>query len=462
MMEVFAGFLEHTDHCIGRLLDFIDSLGELDNTIVLVMSDNGASAEGGPNGSFNEHYFFNLVPESLAENLRRIDDLGTPRAYNHYPWGWAWAGNTPFKRWKRETHEGGVIDPLIVSWPARLGTPGETRHQYVHAIDVFPTLLELIGITPPGEIAGVTQSPIEGVSFAATLTDVDAPSTHVTQYYEMFGSRALYHDGWKAVAFHPLPTVDYGDGLDPRAPFDADQWELYHVAEDLSEIDDLAVKEPDKLQEMIARWWAEAERFNVLPLNNQPGRHADQRHRRDRYIYHPGIGSLPELAAPNLRNRGFHIVAELDVPTDTTVDGVIVCHGGPAGGYALYVTNSRLHFVHNLLGATVTTVSASVPLPPGRRVNARAVFTPTGQHQGDLELYYDDVPVAAGHLPHTTPVTFGVEGFTVGYQRGAAVSDAYEPPFAIDHDVLRRVVIDGIGPAHRDPVGEARAAAAQQ
>ena len=284
MMEVYAGFLEHTDHCVGRVLDFVDALGELDNTIVLIMSDNGASAEGGPQGSFNEMYFFNFVPESLEENLRRMDDLGTPRAYNHYPWGWAWAGNTPLKRWKRETHEGGVTDPLIFSWPAGLGTPGQTRHQYVHAIDVLPTLLELIGVTAPDEINGVRQSAIEGFSFASTLRDGDAPETHHTQYYEMMGCRALYHDGWKAVAFHPLPSVDYGDGRNPRAPFDEDQWELYHVADDISEVDDLAEKEPEKLQELIDLWWREAERFQVLPLNNQPGKHGDRRSRMDRYV----------------------------------------------------------------------------------------------------------------------------------------------------------------------------------
>ncbi|MEY2457337.1 MAG: hypothetical protein QOK06_2431 [Acidimicrobiaceae bacterium] len=461
MMEVYAGFLEHTDHCVGRVVDFIDSLGELDNTIVLIMSDNGSSAEGGPQGSFNEMYFFNFMPESLEENLRRIDDLGTPRAYNHYPWGWAWAGNTPLKRWKRETHEGGVTDPLIVSWPARLGSPGETRHQYVHAIDVLPTLLEVIGIVGPTEINGVAQSPVEGVSFAPTLADADAPSAHITQYYEMFGSRALYHDGWKAVAFHPLPSVNYGDGRDPFASFDLDQWELYHVAEDLSETIDLATERPEKLREMVARWWEDAERFNVLPLNNQPGRHGDRRYRHDRYVYHPGIGSLPETVAPNLRNRGFHIVAELEVPADGGVQGVIVCHGGPAGGYAFYAKDNRIHFVHNLLGAELTTVSATVSLPPGP-VNARAVFTPTGRFKGDIALYYDDVPVGEGNLARTTPISYGVEGFTVGYQRGAAVTPAYDAPFAIDHSVLHRVVIDGIGPPHRDQVAEERVAMAQQ
>ena len=463
MMEVYAGFLEHTDHCVGRVLDFIDSLGETDNTLVMIMSDNGASSEGGPNGSFNENYFFNFEPESLAENLRRIDDLGTPRAHNHYPWGWAWAGNTPLKRWKRETHEGGVTDPLIVSWPQRIAASDETtRHQYVHAIDVVPTLLDVIGITPPTHINGVQQSPIEGVSFAQTLTDPGAASTHLTQYYEMFGSRALYHDGWKAVAFHPLPSVDYGDGRNPRAPFDEDEWELYHVAEDVSETVDLAAEHPEKLKELIEVWWDEAERFQVLPLNNQPGKHGDTRYRRDRYVYHPGIGSIPENVAPNLRNRAFHIVAELDIPASGAgIDGVIACHGGPAGGYSVYIKDGRLRYTHNLLGAIETTVSASVPLPQGR-IAARVVFTPTKFFAGDVVLYYDDVAVGEGHIARTTPITFGVEGFTVGYQRGATVTNAYTAPFAIDHDVLRRVVVEGIGRPYRHPAAEARVAMSQQ
>jgi arylsulfatase len=461
MMEVYAGFLEHTDAQVGRVVDFIDSLGELDNTIVLIMSDNGASAEGGPRGSFNEMYFFNFEPESLEENLRRIDQLGTPEAYNHYPWGWAWAGNTPLKRWKRETHEGGVTDPLIVHWPARLGSPGETRHQYVHAIDVLPTLLEVIGIEPPVEINGFRQTPIEGISFAETLTDADAPGRHVTQYYEMMGSRALYHDGWKAVAFHPLPAIDYGDGRNPFAPFDEDEWELYHVAEDLSETVDLAADRPDKLKEMVEQWWDEAERYQVLPLNNQPGRGGDRRHRHDRYVYHPGIGTLPEAVAPNLRNRAFNILAELEVPEEGPVDGVIVCHGGPAGGYTMFVKDRRLHYANNLLGATLTTASASVPLPKGRVV-ARAVFTPTGRFEGDVSLFYDDVPVGDAHIPRTTPLSYGVEGFAVGYQRGSPVSPAYSGRFALDLAVLRRVVVEGIGSAYRDPPAEERAAMAQQ
>jgi arylsulfatase len=462
MMEVYAGFLEHTDSCVGRVLDFIGQLGELDNTIVLIMSDNGASAEGGPQGSFNEQYFFNFVPESLQENLARIDELGSPSAFNHYPWGWAWAGNTPLKRWKRETHEGGVTDPLIVSWPAGIGRPGETRHQYVHAIDVLPTLLDVLGIEAPDQIGGVTQSPVDGTSFAPTLHDAAAASAHRTQYYEMMGCRAMYHDGWKAVAFHPLLSVDYGDGRDPRAPFDDDEWELYHVAEDFSEIDDLADKEPEKLQELVELWWAEAERYDVLPLNNQPGRHGDRRHRRDRYVYHPGIGSLPEVVAPNLRNRAFHVAAELHLSPDRAPDGVVVAHGSHAGGYAVYVKGGRLHYVHNFLGAAVTSIGADVALPADGTVVARVDFRPTGRFAGDVALYYDDVPVGQGHVEPTVPITYGVEGFTVGHQRGSAVSSDYEAPFAIDPKVLSHVVIEAAGRPYRDPAPEERVAAARQ
>ena len=360
MMEVYAGFLEHTDAQIGRLVDHLETIGELDNTIILVMSDNGASAEGGPKGSFNENYFFNMVPESLEENLRRIDDLGGPHAHNHYPWGWAWAGNTPLQRWKRETHEGGVTDPLIVHWPAGLGTTGATRHQYVHAIDVMPTLLQVAGVAMPATIAGVEQRSLDGASFAPTFESADAP-TRDTQYYEMLGCRAIYHDGWKAVVFHPMMGFAYDGVSDPRLPFDDDPWELYHVAEDFSESVDLAAEEPERLQMMIDLWWAEAERNQVLPLTNQPGRHADQRWRRQRYEYTPGIGQLPAAVAPNLRNRGFTVTATFAARGD----GVVLSHGGAAGGYSMYVQDGTVHWTDNLLGARITTVSAAEPLPDG-------------------------------------------------------------------------------------------------
>jgi len=460
MMEVYAGFMTHTDAQIGRVLDFIAQLGESDNTLVLIMSDNGASAEGGSRGSFNEQYFFNFVPESLEENLRRIDDLGTPRANNHYPWGWAWAGNTPLKRFKRDTHEGGVCDPLIVHWPARLGTPGETRQQYVHAIDVAPTLLDLLGVEAPAEIAGVAQTPFDGVSFAASLGDAAAPNRHLTQYYEMLGSRALYHDGWKAVVFHPPAMMAY-DGSDATRSFDDDVWELYNVAKDFSECHDVAAEHPEKLAEMKDLWWSEAERNQVQPLNNQPGRFGDTRFRRQRYVFYPGISSIPETMAPNLRNRPFQLFASLLVPASRDCEGIIVAHGGHSGGYALYLAGRRLHYVNNMLGAEITTVSAGVELPAGD-VLVRATFTPTARFSGDIELWYGDVPVGRGHIPHTTPLTYGVDPFAVGYQRMTPISPALKGPAAITPGVLQQLVVEVTGKSYRDPAREDRSRLAMQ
>ena len=460
MMEVYAGFMTHTDAQVGRVIDFIERLGELDNTIVLIMSDNGASAEGGPTGSFNEQYFFNFVPESLEENLSRIDDLGTPHANNHYPWGWAWAGNTPLKRFKRDTHEGGVCDPLVIHWPRHLTDTGAVRPQYVHAIDITPTLLELIGVIPPSHISGVEQAAFDGTSFAASLVNGAEASAHITQYYEMLGSRALYHDGWKAVVFHPPARMAY-DGSDATRSFDDDIWELYNVANDFSECHDIAAEHPEKLAELQARWWTEAQRNQVLPLNNQPGLHGDRRFRQERYVYHPGISSIPEMLAPNLRNRQFQISAALDVPADGPCEGIVVAHGGHSGGYALYLADRRLHYVNNFLGTTHTTVSAGVQLPVGE-VLVRATFTPTARFQGTLELWYGDVPVGRGHIPATTPVTYGVDPFSVGYQRMTPIAPGLLGNAPITPGVLDLVLIETTGPAHRDRAAEQHAALAQQ
>jgi arylsulfatase A-like enzyme len=436
MMEVYAGFLTHTDAQVARVLEFVDNLDETDNTIVLVMSDNGASAEGGAKGSFNEQYFFNFIPESLEENLRRIGDLGSPKANNHYPWGWAWAGNTPLKRFKRDTHEGGVADPLILHWPARIGTEGGTRHQYVHAIDVLPTLLDLIGIEPPQHIAGVKQTPIEGVSFSSTLDDPLIPSAHITQYYE----------GWKAVVFHSPPFIAY-DGSDTTKPFDEDVWELYHVAEDFSEVKDLAETHPAKLAELKDLWWREAERFKVLPLNNQPGRFGDPRYRRDRHEFFGPVGPLPEALAPNLKNRSFVITAELVPQAGETLQGVIVAHGGHAGGYALFIKEDRLHFTYNYVATEITTVTAEVTIPTVPGV-VKATFTRTGAG-GNLELFYGDVPVGQGHIPTTTPLTYGTPGFAVGFQPAGPVDSGLTGRAELSPSVLRRVVVEASG---RDPI----------
>src|SRR2546423_77816 len=264
-MEVFAGFSTHMDYHVGRLLAFLEEIGELDNTLILFVSDNGASAEGGPTGSVNENLFFNMASDDLQRNLTMLGDLGGPLTYNHYPWGWTWAGNTPLRRWKRETYQGGMTDPFVVSWPAGIATRGEKRRQYVHAIDLVPTVLEVLSLATPESIKGVPQAPIEGISFAYTLANPGAPSRHLTQYYEMMGHRAIYHDGWKAVCPWPGPSFaqagrGFGEELTATdlARLEATGWDLYHVAVDFSESHNVAAAHPDKLREMVARWWTEA------------------------------------------------------------------------------------------------------------------------------------------------------------------------------------------------------------
>ena len=277
MMEVYAGFMSFTDYHFGRILEFLKEIGELDNTLIMVISDNGASSEGGPVGSLNEMFFFNNVKESLEDNLKMIDKLGGVETLNHYAWGWTNAGNTPFRRWKRETYRGGTTDPCIVSWPKGIQARGEMRPQYGHIIDFVPTVLEALGIEAPESIRGVTQAPIDGISFAHTFNEAAAPSNHHTQYFEMFGHRSIYHDGWRAVCPWPGPSFteaakkgrQFGSPIPNEVLVDIEthDWELYHVDEDYSECHNLAAEHRDKLIEMIGRWWAEAGKYQVLPID---------------------------------------------------------------------------------------------------------------------------------------------------------------------------------------------------
>ena len=286
----------------------------------------------------------------------------------------------------RATRPSSALNGILTraAWRTRsssIGLPGSvseggTRHQYVHAIDLLPTLLDLIGIDPPASIAGVDQSPIEGISFAPTLNDPLVPGSHVTQYYEMLGSRALYHDGWKAVVFHSPAFIAY-DGTDTTKPFDEDVWELYHVAEDFSEVHDLALTQPAKLKELKELWWEEAEKFQVLPLNNQPGMFGDPRYRRNLYEFLGPVGPLAESIAPNLKNRSFVISADLIPPSGASLTGVIAAHGSHAGGYVMFIEDNRLHFTYNFVATQITTVSAEMTLPT-EPVTVRVVFTRTG------------------------------------------------------------------------------------
>jgi len=465
-MECFAGFLSHADAQIGRVLGFLDDLGEGDDTLVVLISDNGASSEGGKQGSINDARLWNGAPASPRELRARIDELGTPTAHNNYPWGWTMAGNTPFRRWKREVHEGGIADPCIVRWPARITDRGGIRHQFAHAIDVLPTVLELTGAIPPPVIESVTQSRIEGTSFAYLVDDAGAPERHVTQYFEMLGSRGLYHEGWKAVTFKPLGPM-YDDGLDPDAPFDDDVWELYRVADDLTETNDLAGEHPELLKEMIERWWEQAERYNVLPLDNRPvaalmaPRHPFSD--RPRYVFWPGAAVVPETITVNVRNRPHSIVAEIDVPAaGVPVEGVLLAMGTVLGGWSLHGLDGRLRYANNYMGRSCAVVDSDEVLTPGPHAVGMAFHT-DGDFRGRATLVVDGQVVGDGEIDRVTPVRHSITGggITCGWEQGPSVGPDYTAPFPFT-GTLRRVVVDVSGAPYRDLQAEFEAIMSEQ
>jgi arylsulfatase len=481
MMEVFAGFLEHTDHHIGRLIDFLQMMGELDNTLIMLISDNGASSEGGPTGSVNENKFFNNVPDDLKQNLAAIDELGGPKYFNHYAWGWTWAGNTPFRRWKRETYRGGVSDPFLVHWPKGIKAKGEIRHQYAHAIDMVPTVLEALGIEAPTQVRGVTQSPIEGVSLAHTFNDAKAESPHKTQYFEMFAHRALYHDGWRAVCPFPGPSFTEAKAFfgevemteERLRQLDAKGWELYNLKDDPTETKNLADKHRDKLIEMIALWYVEAGKYDVLPLDSRgTARFADERPQltKDRkvYVYYPHTQMIPENVAAKLLNRAHSLTADVEIPKGGA-DGVLVSHGGNVGGYTLFVKDRRLHYVHNYVGAEEFHVESSMPVPEGR-VKLRYEFEPTGKPDikkgkgspGKGQLHINDKLAGEVAIPYTVPLLLGLgAGLSVGRNPGSAVSSLYQTPFAFTGRIFK-VTADVSGKMIQDTEAEQKAFAKAQ
>jgi len=460
-MECFAAFLSHADHHIGRVVDYLEELGELDNTLLVLVSDNGASSEGGAHGSINDVRSWNASPATVKEMLGRIDEIGGPTLHNNYPWGWTMAGNTPLRRWKRETHEGGVADPCVVHWPRGIAAPGEKRRQFIHAIDVAPTILDAIGITPPSDIDGIAQQPVEGSSFAGTFAD-PASLTRDTQHFEMLGSRAIYHDGWKAVTFKPLGPM-YRAEDDPDVPFDEDVWELYHVAEDFSESNDLAEQHPEKLAELIELWWAEAERYQVLPLDNRPAEAIlDPPPRpfptRTRVEYRPGGGPIPEPVAIDVKRRSHTVTAEIEVP-EGDADGVLLAMGSILGGFSLFVQDGRLQYVHNYMARFEDHLDAGSKLAPGAHTVAFAYRCdePWGGGQGSLLV--DGAVVAEGMFQRFTPMRWSITGagYTCGYDGGSAVTPRYQGPFEYE-GTLHKVIVETepeAGPANYQAAAEA-------
>jgi arylsulfatase A-like enzyme len=480
MMEVFAGFLEHTDHYIGELIQFLKDLGEYENTLIMVISDNGASSEGGPTGSVNENKFFNNVPENLEQNLAAIDDIGGPKYFNHYPWGWTHAGNTPFRRWKRETYRGGISDPFIVSWPQGIQAKGEIRSQYAHAIDMVPTVLDALGIEAPTVIKGVTQSPLEGFSLADSFDQADAPAKHITQYFEMFGHRSLYHDGWRAVC--PWPGTSFTEsGLFFGAPIsydkltelDAHGWELYNIHEDFAETNNLAEQERDRLIAMIGMWYVEAGKYNVLPIDSRgTQRFAVERPQiasdRQKYVYYPDTQVVPSNAAPRVLNRPHSISVDAVVP-EGGAEGVLFCMGGNDGGFSFYVQNGTLTYGYNYVTDAYFKVEATTPLPSGRHIFS-AQFDPTGPADfatgkgtpARITLLVDGQPVGTGDLPVTIPLSLGLgAGAAVGADPGSPTMPDYQPPFKFTGQI-NKALVDVTGEPVEDKEAQMRMYLARQ
>jgi arylsulfatase len=458
MAEVFAGFISYTDHQIGRLVGYLEESGQLENTIVVVVSDNGSSAEGGPNGSFNENKFFNNVPDTVEENLRHLDDLGGPNSYNHYNTGWAWAFDTPFPYWKRFSgYEGGTADLCLVSWPAGIAVHGEVRGQYVHAVDVVPTLYDLLGVSPPDELKGYTQSAIEGDSFAASLTDTDAPERE-TQFYSMLGQRAIYHQGWLANTVHPP--------LSGWSGFEKDVWELYHLSHDRAQMHDLAAKHPDKLEELKGLWFYYAGVYHGIPLDDRSALEILTSERpqpgapRSRYVYYPDTADVPESVAVNIRRRSYTIAAGANIGRDDA-EGVLFAHGGTAGGHALYLKGGKLHYEFNWLGEKRQKVVSDTAATTGKHLFV-AEFKKTGEDPatgsatGTLTLYIDTGPVGKAEIM-TQPGTFSLtgDGLCVGRDSASPVSHDYEAPFPFTGGTIDRVVIDVSGDTYVDHEKEA-------
>lgn len=433
LQEAYAAMIEHTDTEFGRLLAFLRKVGRFDNTLIVFMSDNGASQEGGQRGSLNTTAIQNGLAEDFEANLARMDQIGGPLAQSNYPWGWAQVSNTPFKRYKQNTHEGGVRDPLIIQWPQGIAARGELRGQFHHVIDITPTVLALLDVVPPAVYRGVAQMPMHGTDMSYSFAQAEAPTTRTTQHFEMFAHRGLWHRGWKAVAYHERGT-----------PYDADVWELYHLDADWSECHDLALERPEKLTELKERFWAEAGRFGVLPLDDRgyalrarvprPG----SPRARKRFTYLPGMAHLPMAVAPPTMNRAHAITAHLAEPVGRH-EGVLVALGGVSSGYVLYLKAGHLCYEYNYVGTRYRIRSAQ-PVPADA-TEFRFIFDKTGERRGIGRLLVGTCEVGCTEFPAVLPYFHGWHGLDIGRDALSPVSADYDGEFAFT-GVLERIVFD--------------------
>jgi arylsulfatase A-like enzyme len=434
-MEVYAGFLEHTDHHVGRLIDAIEDLGILDDTIIYyIIGDNGASAEGTINGAFNELANFNGMaaletPEFL---LSKLDELGSPSSYNHYAVGWAWANCAPFQ-WTKQvaSHWGGTRNGTIVHWPNGIQDKGGLRSQFSHVIDLAPTILEAAGLPEPTTVNGVQQSPMEGTSMLYTFNEPDAEERHDLQYFEMFGNRGIYHRGWSAVTKHRTPWVMTG-GVLPA--FDDDVWELYDGNSDYSQAHNLAAEQPERLAKLQRLWLIEATKYQVLPIDDRGAERLEPGLagrptliRGNSQLFFPGMGRLSENSVVSIKNKSFSVTADVDVP-GSGADGVIIAQGGRFGGWAFYAKDSKAKFVYNVLGIHEFATEANEPIPAGHH-QVRVEFAYDGgglAKGGDVTLYYDGTPVGSGRVGATQPMIFSADETTdIGYESGTTVTADY-------------------------------------
>ncbi len=431
LQEVFAGFLDHADHQLGRVFAALDEMGIGDDTLVMLVSDNGASQEGLQNGTLNTDRYRNYFPDTVEEMLKKLGDAGGPSTDPHYPMGWAMAGNSPLKRWKQDTHAGGNTNPLIVSWPAKIKDGGAIRNQYYHLVDFVPTILEVTRLPAPTAVNGVKQMPLHGVSMASTFTDAKAKTRKHSQYYEMLGSRAIWADGWTAVTWHRKDT-----------PWEEDRWELYYTDVDFTEANDLAAKHPEKLKELIALWESEAKSYNVFPLDDRRYERVADPTRpvaaipKKQYVYYPGTSILHPLAAPQILGVEHTITAHVAIPEEGA-EGVLACSGGEFGGWTLFLKDARFHYVQNYLKLEQFAISSAEALPAGKHTLGVHV-TPTDKHlkpdyficnaalsvNGKLVGELKGMKVAGQYSAITG------YGLLIGRNTGTPVSDEYKAPFA--------------------------------